>query len=181
MKGENEMNKRFFIGLVPLLAGLVFTNPANATFILDDPVVGNSWTLNIGYGGSSADLWRIDWVSGQLFELPTITSTTPGWSTAWATTTSGAISGPVTTPIVAIFHFADSPTDPFELNVAIYNASVLQIAARFFDTGTGSVQLDLLQDWDPGTTSPVPEPTTLALMALGLFGMAYRLRRKPAH
>ena len=27
----------------------------------------------------------------------------------------------------------------------------------------------------------VPEPTTLALMGIGLFGMAYRLRRKQAH
>ena len=42
-----------------------------------------------------------------------------------------------------------------------------------FDTKTVSVF--------SGPVSQVPEPTTLALMALGLLGMAYRLRRKLAH
>ena len=180
------MNKRFFIELAPLakkqikqlvalLAGLVFASSANATIIFDDPVEGESWTLSVS-GGPLADLWRIDWVSGQLFELPTITSTTPGWSTAWATTTSGAVSGPAASPIT-LWYFADTPADLFEVNLAIYNTDVLQLAIRVFQRGAG-IGTELLVDWDPGTASPVPEPATLTLMGIGLAGLAWMRRRK---
>jgi hypothetical protein len=60
-----------------------------------------------------------------------------------------------------------------------HNPSVFQTADAYFPTGQGTAHLTLNATIDPttGGFTPVPEPGTLALLALGLPGLLRRRRR----
>ena len=166
-----------------LLAGILFPTGAMAIpSLIGEVIYGGSWSQAMRWytGGYSFSFLRVDWTSGSLFEQPSMTSITSGWTVDLDTPTSAIVSrsGNQTADFNWTWHFQGTRETTVSHWVA-YDGNQRRESGVYtlFSNGTESWVPD---DWDPGTevpASPVPEPMTLSLLLLG-GGFALPVLRK---
>lgn len=180
-----------FIAICTLASVSTFIKEVHATVIFDGGVdYTNSFSSVISYSGFGPSASMEAFIVSDTGQAP---FAPPGINVSG---TDGSIINPLYALVTGALpgdglitlSFAGTPAGTLLVDLLSYNAGGNLLPFGQGVTGRltlqngsfGGFAPDLLEA-DYNRTSSVPEPTTLALMALGLVGMAYRLRRNPAH
>jgi len=179
---SEESMRRLIVVASLVVAALLSASPARATeisFSSDTVDVGQTFTINIliddpgsvfGFGfffDFDSSIVQLEGITSSFFTPPTGNfDTSPSGGTLLITDLFGIQSG--TNVLASLTFTALTAGNPL---FSIFGAMVLdQSGLVFTDVNNGRVNV--------GGATPVPEPSTLGLMGLGLAALARRLRRR---
>jgi hypothetical protein len=87
------------------------------------------------------------------------------------TLSGGTLVSSITDPTPDLFSFSN-------LQSGLYQLAVAGNVTRSYDSGMGVSYLGMLTTKSPSIAAPVPEPETLAMLALGLAAVTWSARRR---